>query len=1167
VKAAFSKTALVRGNWALSSKSELPPLAGSLESANPTLIPAYAGFVGRARELAEVRSAIDNALSGRGQMLLFSGEPGIGKTRLADQSGLLAESRGMRVVWGRCWEGEGAPSYWPWIQIIRTLAQGWRERFQTAERMADVIDRVAQIVPELRGSAAPVFERPAPRVSPEETRFLMFEAAGSLIREFARTKPLLLIIDDLHDADPSSLMMLRFAARELRSFPILIVGTYREQEVRRSPELAQMIGSILREGASLPLSGFSKQEIALLAEHTSGRKLGDALIAELHRVTSGNPLFAEGVLRMVGSRPDLGLGTADLSALNLPDGVREVIRSRIAMLPKEATAVLPVAAAIGNEFALQVLELASELSSEDLVTAVAQASQSGLLVRIPGTPERYRFSHALIRSGLYETIMPAFRPVLHRKIGQALECIYGAAAELAKNNASPINSPAVVQGPLYVHATELAYHFREAARGGDPAKAIDYSVRAGDAARAAFGHEDAMKHWQSALNLMSGRNPEPGERASLLARMGEVTFYYLDKEPKTRSAYLEQAIDLYEELGRLEDAARLHLILASARPGFAIPDQSLAEHHLRRAQIALSSIPKSAAAVSLQMNLADTAMQAVRLDEGLAMSERALNSAEQIGERKLLISATICRANTLFYTGNVGASFALSRQAYKVAEAGNDLDMRLRTALDLGMHAYLLHDNAESCHWLLGKITEADLEQAPAARQLLLDRLVAVRSHRGELGWAREIMAGSGRSPAGNRGPFLHALSLWQGEWEKFAEQHTQFCQHAREQGYGIWAGGVEADLSFVFSLIGSRSRMDRFVADAQLLGRSSGLMPFELEMRANLATFDLETQRVDDALRHLERCREIRADGEDWRGTGALVDRAEGMLAATLRDYEATERWFKQSAEVLNRGADVFYEAETLYYWGRALAGLGERARSEEKLAAATEIYRRHEAGSRFIERVQSAKGESNSALSMPPDKSVRETASLIKQGDYWTITFRSQTSRLKATRGLNYIGHLLRHPGREFFARELVDAIGNYRVIAPLGNEQDQVAANLGDSGPLLDTQAKAEYTARLADLGAELEEAEQMNDIGRAERVRHEMDAITDHLSAAIGLGGRDRRASSHSERARWMVTKRIKADLKRIANSHPALGRILERTIRTGTICAYLPDPDQPITWTL
>jgi hypothetical protein len=247
-----------------------------------------------------------------------------------------------------------------------------------------------------------------------------------------------------------------------------------------------------------------------------------------------------------------------------------------------------------------------------------------------------------------------------------------------------------------------------------------------------------------------------------------------------------------------------------------------------------------------------------------------------------------------------------------------------------------------------------------------------------------------------------------------------------------------------------------------------------------------------------------------------------------------------------------------------------GEPAQAEEKFRAAIEIYRRHEVGSRFIERVESARAASIPAQSLPPSQPLRETASLLKQGDYWTITFGNETSRLKATRGLNYISYLLRHPGREFFARDLVDAIGSdsepHRARTRSAIEEDQVAANLGDSGPLLDVRAKSEYSARVVDLGAELEEAEQMNDLGRAERVRQEIELITDQLSAAVGLGGRDRRASSHSERARWMVTKRIKADLRRIRHEHPPLGRLLERCIRTGTICSYFPDPDHPVVWT-
>src|SRR5262249_19333472 len=170
--------------------------------------------------------------------------------------------------------------------------------------------------------------------------------------------------------------------------------------------------------------------------------------------------------------------------------------------------------------------------------------------------------------------------------------------------------------------------------------------------------------------------------------------------------------------------------------------------------------------------------------------------------------------------------------------------------------------------------------------------------------------------------------------------------------------------------------------------------------------------------------------------------------------------------------------------------------------------------------------------------------------EGDYWTIEHEGVVSRLKDTTGLRYLAHLLRHPGREFHALEVLRA-GAGPGVADAG------APAQGGTGPVLDPQAKAAYRARLADLRAELDEAEEFNDPGRATRAREEIERLTEQLAAGVGLGGRDRVVGADAERARSAVTHAIKAALKRITHRVPSLGHALAPCIRTGTFCTYTP----------
>src|SRR6266851_1017040 len=199
-------------------------------------------------------------------------------------------------------------------------------------------------------------------------------------------------------------------------------------------------------------------------------------------------------------------------------------------------------------------------------------------------------------------------------------------------------------------------------------------------------------------------------------------------------------------------------------------------------------------------------------------------------------------------------------------------------------------------------------------------------------------------------------------------------------------------------------------------------------------------------------------------------------------------------------------------------------------------------------------------------------------KEGEYWTVGYGGNSFRLKDTKGLGYIAHLLRHPGVEFHVLDLAGGIAGQRDDdetvqseqgLPRGDQDLEKAGihigSLGDAGEMLDEQAKVAYRRRLSELREELEEAKEAGNIERAEKAEQEIDALTSELSRAVGLGGRNRRAVSASERARQSIGKTIKAVLERIARSDAWLGDILSRCVKTGTFCSYQPDPDFPIAW--
>ncbi len=324
------------------------------------------------------------------------------------------------------------------------------------------------------------------------------------------------------------------------------------------------------------------------------------------------------------------------------------------------------------------------------------------------------------------------------------------------------------------------------------------------------------------------------------------------------------------------------------------------------------------------------------------------------------------------------------------------------------------------------------------------------------------------------------------------------------------------------------------------------------------------EWRGADDAIAELQRCREILACGEDGPGLAGLVARAEAVAAAARGSWSEAEAQFVKAVETFRRHGMVWQEAQTFQSWGSALRAGADRRAAIEKLDTAIEIYRRCAASHGAIDGVESdlrgADGD-RGAVRAPVPRAV-----FRREGDYWTVSWQGNVVRLKHGKGLHYVAYLLAHPGRQVLSSDLAAAgaaRGNERAsIGPGGT-----AADLGDAGALLDAKAREQYRRRIGELREELEQAVRFNDTLRAARLRAELEALRDQLAGAVGLGGRNRKAASHSERARLMVTKAIKAALTKIRTRDASLGRYLAASIRTGNCCAYDPGPLPPVSWQL
>jgi DNA-binding SARP family transcriptional activator/tetratricopeptide (TPR) repeat protein len=448
-------------------------------------------FVGRQVELAQLRGALSDARAGQGRLVLVGGEPGIGKTSIARELADEAQAAGMPVLWGRVWEADGAPAFWPWVQILRAWTQTC-----TAQRLGEVLGPdaavIAQLLPEVV-ERLPELTDPSD-LEPAQARFRLFDAVTRILKRVADTHPLVLVLDDLHRADVPSLRLLQFLARELSDAYLLIIGTFRDAKADLDEVAVGVLAELSRQPVTrrMRLEGLGEPDVGCFVERATGLEVSPRLVAKLCERTGGNPLFLSQLVQPLVQANDLVRFEEELDE-RVPQQVQEAVQWRLGQLPAHARTVLTMASVIGREFDLHVLHTVSGFAVGLLVELVEQAVGFGVVVEVPRTVGRYRFSHVLVREALYRQL-GARRALLHKHVGEALEGLYAGA-----------------QDP---RLAELAHHFLQAV---EPAKALEYLTRAGDRAVALLAYEEAARLFALALD----QRPDETRRCELLLALAE----------------------------------------------------------------------------------------------------------------------------------------------------------------------------------------------------------------------------------------------------------------------------------------------------------------------------------------------------------------------------------------------------------------------------------------------------------------------------------------------------------------------------------------------------------------------------------------------------------------------------------------------------------------------
>ena len=1117
-------------------------------------MPAAGALIGRQFELAELTSALDEIGSGRGRLFLLSGDAGIGKTRLLEAVADAAESTDITVLWGRCWEGGGAAPYWPWSQVLQAVLRNLGPSSSSAYPGAAM-----KYVTELVEPAAGADPARGPLTANlPGARAALFDAIVTFLRIRSAEGGLVIAMEDLHAADEASLRLLQFVTRELSASPVLIVGTYRDAEVRSSPSLHQLMSAISRQGRRIALSGLDENGVALLLERTTAgaRLAADARM--IHDTTDGNPFFVQETARLLMAEHQIAREVAETGRVPVPEEVRTLIRRRLDPLPAEAYDTLRMAAVLGRDFEVGVLAALSDQSPDALLDVLGQGGE--LAVVEDRGLGRWQFSHALLRETLYDDMRPSQRLALHRGAGEAIERVAG--------------------GDVASRASQLAHHFFEAARGGEGARAVRYCSLAAEQAMAALAFEEAALLNGRALEALALSPPvEERTRYELLMALaraqqqaGDLTLaretfmravkaaralaspellakaaiaytgFIESKADDSRTSVLEEALAVLSQ----EDSAlraRILVLLANRvkTARFASPEAS-ARNWQRGWQLATEGIEMArrvADPENLWAALWDWHFSAMvhreTLDERGRVADELVELAVASGNRERLVLARQWRAADYFAAGDIPAFAA-------------ELEIARRDADELRM-PFLLWGVVMMQAGLA--LFRGDLDEG---ERYALDAL-----RHGERAEFRDV-EGTFYLQTGELYQHRAQFPQWERFLQEFIDRHglrgKTDCSWMALGRIAFLTGREDEALAIY------RDQLPGFTPERFVRARLC--CPTQLAQLAWLVQADEGIDRIWEILLPHAGTHASLAIGHSSAGA---CDRYLAQVAALQGRFDDAEEYFRSARELNVRMETPLWEAYTLADHAQMLVRRG-RAADRDRAGKLADAAAAHFArlGMHFWEgRARALLRGREGPTPAASTPMTLDRPRLIQEGEYWAFHYEGNVARLRDSKGLRYLARLLRSPGQEVHALDLVVGDSGAGTAPGRASEHELSRAGAGDAGAMLDPQAKAAYRRRLEDLRDELDEATYNNDMGRAARAQEEMDFLLAELSAAVGLGGRDRKAASDAERARQSVTRAIKGAIERLGEAHAPLGDHLRTTVRTGIYSSYVPDPRAPITW--
>jgi hypothetical protein len=1064
-------------------------------------------IIGREHPAGLLRAAVDRAVASHGGLALVAGEPGIGKTTLVTVAADEARRRGALVLGGACWDSDSAPGYWPWVQVVRRLRRSpddWALAREAAEPgLRALLGETADAAP---GGSAGSGEDDG-----DEEAFALYDAVTTALVAVSQRQPVMVVLDDLHWADPASMRLLQFAAQHTWFERLLLIGTYRDTEVESGEHpLRPLLMPLTAKATTITLAGLSRDEVGALIARTAGREPGPELLDEVHRRTGGNPFFVEQTARLW--RTD-GLVTA------IAPGVRDAVRRQLAQLPAPVVEALTVAAVLGRDFHRQVLAACVPSPAAQVDRLLDRAMTARLVVARGGG--RFAFAHDLVRETLYDGLPDDDRHARHAAVVRAVD---GSAA-LAER----------------LIPADLARHAWLAGAGLDPCRSAELLVAAARDAGRRLAIEEAVVHFRRAVEVTEA----PAQRAKTMVELGQLLYHHGGQAEAERlfagAATLALALDDPVVLARVA----LSIYRRRAMSGRSAE----AEHLVREAHRRLIGRPEVTASLS-------------------TLAADLITATETLARRghddETLTFSLWARHDTTWGMGTAGDRAALTAEIRDVARRTGDretelwaISLRWVALLELGDPGY----HQELTAFVVGGRSG---DVAGNRMGAVVDGGI-VAAFRGDFAEADRLLA-----ELDDFGSWEHSDHAFMGPHLRWARLMLQ----GRFAEIGPLLDGLDTtDRSYVDLLraITAAERGDagaalRLTAGIEAAGPaySRSVSPLWHRLRAQVAAATGDPQRCAEARETLEPYRgqwlaalfgcDISGPVDHWL---ALVDLAQqrwdDAVAGFSSARDAADRMGSPPWSLIARAGLV----EALAGRGRpgdaaAAAGLRAAVIPAARASGLAQVLSR--LGAVDADHLDTAEGQRPVS---PPVAAAAPVASyeFRRDGPVWQLAYAGTVVHLPDAKGLHDLRLLLSRPGADVPAAEL---------LAPAAGPELVAARRLGGD-PVLDDEAKTRYRRHLDRLDAEIDRAAARGDEPKLAALDTERAALLEQLRAAAGLTGRSRRLGDEAERARKTVTARIRDTLRRLDDRHPALAAHLRDTVSTGSICGY--HPPEPLPWRL